>query len=119
MIRMARRTYLPAISDYMTDLANTITTVKSAVAGADMSEHEKLLNILIDGTNRAAEAVRQLVKLHDATEAIEDPQEQAGAYATKVIPAMDALRKEIDDLECVVERSYWPVPTYNDILFYA
>ncbi|MEF2559503.1 MAG: glutamine synthetase III [Eggerthellaceae bacterium] len=119
MIRMARRTYLPAISDYMADLASTITTVKSAVAGADMSEHEKLLNILIDGTNRAAEAVRQLVKLHDATEAIEDPQEQAGAYATKVIPAMDALRKEIDDLECVVERSYWPVPTYNDILFYA
>lgn len=119
MIRMARRTYLPAISDYMADLASTITTVKSAVAGADMSEHEKLLNILIDGTNRAAEAVRQLVKLHDATEAIEDPQEQAGAYAAKVIPAMDALRKEIDDLECVVERSYWPVPTYNDILFYA
>ncbi|MEF2655820.1 MAG: glutamine synthetase III [Eggerthellaceae bacterium] len=119
MIRMARRTYLPAISDYMADLASTITTVKSAVAGADMSEHEKLLNILIDGTNRAAEAVRQLVKLHDATEAIEDPQEQAGAYATKVIPAMNVLRKEIDDLECVVERSYWPVPTYNDILFYA
>lgn len=119
MIRMARRTYLPAISDYMADLASTITTVKSAVAGADMSEHEKLLNILIDGTNRAAEAVRQLVKLHDATEAIEDPQEQADAYATKVIPAMEALRKEIDDLECVVERSYWPVPTYNDILFYA
>lgn len=119
MIRMARRTYLPAISDYMADVASTITTVKSAVAGADMSEHEKLLNILIDGTNRAAEAVRQLVNLHDATEAIEDPQEQADAYATKVIPAMDALRKEIDDLECVVERNYWPVPTYNDILFYA
>ena len=32
---------------------------------------------------------------------------------------MEALRKEIDDLECVVERDFWPVPTYNDMLFYA
>ena len=119
MIRMARRTYLPAISDYMAGLASNITTVKSALSGADMTEHEKLLNIILNGFNRAAECVRELVKLHDATEAIEDPQEQANAYACKVIPAMEALRKEIDDLECVVERGYWPVPTYNDILFYA
>ena len=46
-------------------------------------------------------------------------QEQADFYAEKVIPAMDALRAEIDALECIVERSYWPVPTYNDLLFYA
>lgn len=119
MIRMARRTYLPAISDYMADLASNITTVKAALRGADMTEHEKLLNKILNGFNRAAECVRQLVKLHDATEAIEDPQEQANSYAEKVIPAMEALRKEIDDLECIVERSYWPVPTYNDMLFYA
>ena len=119
MIRMARRTYLPAISDYMAELASNITTVKAALSGADMTEHEKLLNIILAGFNRAADCVRTLVKLHDATEAIEDPQEQANAYAEKVIPAMEALRKEIDDLECVVERDFWPVPTYNDMLFYA
>ena len=119
MIRMARRTYLPAISDYMADVASDITTVKAAIAGADMTEQERLLNQLVEGTNRAGKAVRELVKVHDATEAIEDPQEQANAYANVVIPAMDELRKEIDDLECFVERSYWPVPTYNDILFYA
>ena len=119
MIRMARRTYLPAISDYMAELASNITTVKAALSGADMTEHEKLLNIILSGFNRAADCVRTLVKLHDATEAIEDPQEQANAYAEKVIPAMEALRKEIDDLECIVERDFWPVPTYNDMLFYA
>lgn len=119
MIRMARRTYLPAISDYMAALASNITTVKSALSGADMTEHEKLLNKILAGFNRAADCVRTLIKLHDATEAIEDAQEQANAYAEKVIPAMEALRKEIDDLECIVERDYWPVPTYNDMLFYA
>ncbi len=119
MIRMARRTYLPAISDYMADVASNITTVKAAAAGADMSNHEKLLATLLEGFNRASDATTALIKVHDEVEEIENPQEQASMYASEVIPVMDALRAEIDALECIVERDYWPVPTYNDILFYA
>ena len=119
MIRMARRTYLPAISDYAAALAGNITSIKAAVAGADMAPHERIVNRLVRGINDASAAIDALVAVHDAAEAIEDPQEQANAYAATVLPAMDALRKEIDDLECIVERDYWPVPTYNDILFYA
>ena len=119
MIRMARRTYMPAITKYIEEVANTVTTVKAAVTGADMSSQEKLLNHLIAGCNRAAQATEELVTVHDATEQIVDPQERANAYANNVIPAMDKLRAEIDDLECIVERDAWPVPTYNDILFYA
>lgn len=119
MIRMARRTYLPAISDYMANLASNIVTVKSAISGADMDEHEALLKTLLKGVNATGKCVRELIAQHDAAEAIEDLQEQANAYAEKVIPAMEALRAEIDALECIVERDYWPVPTYNDILFYS
>ena len=119
MIRMARRTYLPAISDYMANLASNITTVKAAVTGANMDEHEALLKVLLKGVNATAQCVRELIAQHDSAEAIEDLQEQANAYAQKVVPAMEALRAEIDALECIVERDYWPVPTYNDILFYA
>ena len=119
MIRMARRTYLPAISDYAAALAGNITSIKAAVASADMASHERIVNRLVRGINDASAAIDALVAVHDAAEAIEDPQEQANAYAAPVLPAMDALRKEIDDLECIVERDYWPVPTYNDILFYA
>lgn len=119
MIRMVRRAYLPAITDYMADLASNITTVKAAISGADMAEAESVLEVIIAGADKAAKATRELIKVHNAAEAIEAPQEQANAYANEVIPAMDALRAEIDALECVVERDYWPVPTYNDILFYA
>ena len=119
MIRMVRRAYLPAITDYMADLASNITTVKAAISGADMTEAESVLEVIIAGADKAAKATRELIKVHNAAEAIEEPQEQANAYANEVIPAMDALRAEIDALECVVERDYWPVPTYNDILFYA
>ena len=118
MIRMVRRTYLPAITDYMADLASDITTVKAAISGADMTETESVLEVIVTGVDKAAKATRELIKVHNAAEAIEAPQEQANAYANEVIPAMDTLRAEIDALECVVERDYWPVPTYNDILFY-
>lgn len=119
MIRMARRTYLPAISDYMADLANNISAVKAVMPDEEMKEHMALLKKITRGVSAAGKATRELMRLHDMAEAIEDPQEEANFYADDVIPAMEALRKEIDDLECIVERNYWPVPTYNDILFYG
>ena len=30
-----------------------------------------------------------------------------------------ALRAAVDGLEVLVDRDHWPVPTYNDILFYV
>lgn len=119
MIRMARRTYLPAISDYMADLANNISAVNAVMPDEELKEHKALLKKIVDGISSAGKATRELMRLHDMAEAIEDPQEEANFYANEVIPAMDVLRKEIDDLECIVERNYWPVPTYNDILFYG
>ena len=119
MIRMARRTYLPAISDYAADVAANITSIKAAMPTAGLGAHESLLHRLTTGIEAAAVATDVLVKEHNAAEAIEDAQEQAYAYANKVIPAMEALRKEIDGLELYTERNYWPVPTYNDMLFYC
>lgn len=118
MIRMARRTYLPAISDYMANLANDIQAVKSVLPDEDLGAHIALLKKITRGAAAAAKATGDLVEAHDAAVEIEDEQEAANFYANKVVPCMEALRAEIDALECYVERSYWPVPTYNDMLFY-
>ena len=32
---------------------------------------------------------------------------------------MDKLRAAVDAMEELVARDYWPVPTYDDILFYV
>ena len=34
-------------------------------------------------------------------------------------PAMEALRAAVDAMEPIVARDYWPVPTYDDMLFYC
>jgi len=51
--------------------------------------------------------------------AIADQQECANENASKVVPLMEAMRAEVDALEIVVSATHWPVPSYNDILFYA
>ena len=118
MKRMAYRDYLPAISEYAADVADRITSIKTALPAADATHLEESLNIILKGMKEASEALTALNDLHDEAEAIADEQERANFYAARIIPAMDALRAPIDRLENFVDCQYWPVPTYNDILFY-
>ena len=76
--------------------------------------------LLKDVSARLAEAsaaLEQLKPLMDRVDAIQDVKEMAIAYRTAVVPAMDALRYPIDQLELMVDKSIWPVPTYGDLMF--
>ena len=116
---MARRTYLPVISAYATKIAKGITTVTAAMPDAPMSHEHRELKTLIEGVNAIYDGLDALRDAHVAAEAIADSQEQANAYAHKVRPAMDALRAAVDAMEPIVASDYWPVPTYDDMLFYC
>ena len=116
---MARRTYLPVISAYATKIAKGITTVTAAMPDAPMSHEHRELKTLTDGVNAIYDGLDALRDAHVAAEAIADSQEQANAYAHKVRPAMDALRAAVDAMEPIVASDYWPVPTYDDMLFYC
>ena len=50
---------------------------------------------------------------------IANQQERANCYAHTVLPVMEDLRVAVDAMEVVVDREYWPVPTYDDMLFYC
>jgi glutamine synthetase len=39
-------------------------------------------------------------------------------FCETIVPDMDAVRKEADILELLTDKSYWPFPTYSDLLFY-
>lgn len=116
---MARRTYLPVISAYATKIAKGITTVTAAMPDAPMSHEHRELKTLTEGVNTIYDGLDALRDAHVAAEAIADSQEQANAYAHKVRPAMDALRAAVDAMEPIVASDYWPVPTYDDMLFYC
>ncbi|MEF9841736.1 MAG: glutamine synthetase III [Raoultibacter sp.] len=119
MKRMARRTYLPSINNYAADVAGNITTIRAACPSADLDAQETLLDKLLTHLKEASTQVENLNTIHHRAEAIADEQEKANCYAREVLPAMDLLRGAIDALEIITERDYWPVPTYNDMLFYC
>ena len=119
MRRMARRTYLPVISAYATKIAKGITTITEAMPTAGMQHERAELATLTDGVNAIYEGLDELATLHERAEACTDSQEKANVYAHEVNPAMERLRAAVDAMEPIVAREYWPVPTYDDILFYA
>ena len=53
---------------------------------------------------------------HEAHEA-GSVQAEAKAFATTVIPAQEALRTVVDELETLVADDLWPLPKYRELLF--
>ncbi len=119
MLNMVGRTYLPAINNFAADVARNIVSIRSAAPASDLSLQEAKLEQLLAGVNEAGMQRDALVAIHEKAEAIEDSQAKADCYAHEVLPIMEKLRAAIDSLENITDSSYWPVPTYNDILFYV
>ncbi|MDO5117386.1 MAG: glutamine synthetase type III, partial [Eggerthellaceae bacterium] len=119
MKRMVRRTFLPAINKYAGELANEINACKDALVGADTNVQEEVLKQLLAGVRRITEALHTLEAACDKVDRLEDEQEKADFNAETVIPAMEELRAGVDAMEIITSRDLWPVPSYNNMLFYV
>ncbi len=119
MRRMMRRLYLPAISAYAAKVAGHITAVKAAMPAANTTAQEARLARIMDGLNEAQEKFDALAAKHREIVKIDDAQAAANANAHELLPLMESLRETVDNLEILVPDSDWPVPSYNEILFYA
>lgn len=117
MVYMTKHMYLPALFDYSGDIATTVAT--KAELGIAAKAEKALVQALTDGIDKITELVADLEKKNAAAQTLEDCTEQDNAYRDSVIPAMDALRADVDAMEKVCGHDYWPVPSYNKILFYV
>ena len=119
MIREARRTYRPVITAYATKVAKGLEAIRAAGAEAAMQCEQNTLNKLCNGITDINDSIKALDAVHQKAEGTEDAQEQANVYSHEVVPAMETLRTAVDSMEELVAADYWPVPTYDDILFYV
>lgn len=119
MDRMVRRDYWPAINAFATKVAHGITAVRAVDDALDTSAQEALLSRLQNGLKEIDVQQRKLDDLHQQAKAIEDQQERANTYAHVIVPVMNSLRAAVDSMEVIVAADYWPVPSYNRLLFYA
>ena len=117
MVYMTKHMYLPALFDYSGDIATTVAT--KAELGIAAKAEKKLVQTLTDGIDKITDLVDDLEQKNAAAQGLEDCTEQDNAYRDSVIPAMDELRASVDAMEKVCGHDYWPVPSYNKILFYV
>ncbi|MDE7327248.1 MAG: glutamine synthetase III, partial [Lachnospiraceae bacterium] len=117
MAEMASKLYIPAVIRYVERIAASLSAVRAAAPAADTSVQEGLL-IKTSALLTKAQQALALLKEKDAVAAKkEQGKEQANYFYQEVVPAMEALRAPIDELEMLVDKKLWPVPTYGDLLF--
>ena len=117
MVYMARSLYLPALSDYSGDLASSVAT--KAEIGIESPVEKGLVSTITEGITAVSASADELERVNAEAQRIEDPQEQCNAYRDTVLPAMSVLRTAVDGMEKVCGADYWPVPTYNEMLFWV
>jgi glutamine synthetase len=117
MIGMAGKQYIPSVISYTTELASSLNAVSSACPEADVSVQKELLCEVSALLSEAQVALSALKDLQAKGAEITDGKEAAYFYKNEVVPAMAALRTPIDQLEMIVDKEYWPVPSYGDMMF--
>ncbi len=117
MIDMATKQIIPAVMRYTRELAETINAVKAA--GGETPVQEELLSACSRLLGDAYDALKQLRIREDKAASMEEGADRARFYRYEVVPAMEALRAPVDELEMLVDKTYWPMPSYGDLLFEA
>ena len=117
MIDMARKQILPAVQEYTGTLAGTAAAKKAVspkvVCAYETATIEKLSAL----TDTIAVATDELEATVLALKDCADVVAESAAIRDTVIGKMNALRTAVDEAETHTAESYWPFPTYGELLF--
>ena len=114
MVDMAIHQIMPAAIRYTKDLCDAMQAKKSC--GASCRAESVLIQHLSANTDALYDAIDAL--LHALEELPKEAGEAAQYNHDKIVPGMNAVRIAADMLETLTDKSYWPYPTYSDLLFY-
>ena len=117
MLDMIKKDIIPAVTAYCKELSETALSKKSLCPQVSCVTEESMVTILSELSAGVFEKTQKLEAALSHTEQISDIQAQAESYRDEVIPAMEALRKDADEIESLVGEKYWPYPTYGKMLF--
>lgn len=115
MIDMAGKQIIPAVVKYSKSLADTVNAVKAA--GVDASTQTEILREVSEKLAAMQTALHKLEKAEKEASAMADAKAQAFFYKDTVKAIMDELRAPADELEMIVDKEIWPIPTYGELMF--
>ena len=116
MIDIASKQIIPAVIKYTKNLADSINAV--VLAGIlDVDVQTELLRDTSGLLKDTRNALNHLKEVAKTAADMEEGRDRAFYYREKVMPAMEALRRPVDELEMIVDKDIWPMPSYGDLLF--
>lgn len=111
-VQMVRRQYIPTVIRYISTLG-----ASASAAGKHGGVQKKLLEQISSLLDSASKKVDKLETATRKARDIEDVAKQTAAFRDRVLPAMNALREDVDQLEELLPADIWPVPCYSELLF--
>jgi len=118
MVDMVKSLIIPASVDYQRELVDLLRRKKAAFGdNIDISLEEHLLNSI---TKLSGCLLKKLTALESAILESKEEREilaQACFYRDKIFTAMSELRLIVDEIETLVAKKHWPIPTYAEMLF--
>jgi glutamine synthetase len=112
VIDMAKTMIYPAAVRYLSELATTISNLKAIGIEMEKETAEKVASLvqsLMDSVSKLSSALD-----HHDTGSTEDHMQYC---AQTIRPLMDTVRQYADALEAEVADDFWPLPTYQEMLF--
>lgn len=112
-IDMVKKAILPAINRYLGELSETACKLKKLEIKADTAALSKLAALYAEiqaKTESLEKAVAKAEKLSGL--------DCAKNYKDAILPAMEKLRKCVDEAELITAKKDWPFPDYGDLLYY-
>lgn len=115
MIDMASRQIVPAVATYSGRLANTVNEMIQA--GVTPVVQMGLLNDVNKELTNLDTALAALKMAMNNVKDIKNEKELAEFFKDTIVPKMKRLRVPVDNLERIVDKRVWPLPTYADLMF--
>ncbi len=112
---------IPVATSYQSKLLRNVERMRSVFAEEKADElsarNLKLIEEIASRTANIESLVEELVSARKVANRIDNEHEKAIAYHDTIAPYLDAIRRQIDKLELIVDDALWPLPKYRELLF--
>jgi glutamine synthetase len=112
VVNMAKTLVYPAAVEYLSQLSSTMANL----SGLGVTLEKETAQTVADLTNSMMAAVAKLSEAEEKHD-FSDTESHMQYCATTVKPLMEEVRGYADALEAEIADSFWPLPTYQEMLF--
>mgnify|MGYP007101903163 FL=1 len=114
---MIRRDILPAISEYIGVLSETVNARNDAVDYNKPFYESKIIERLTEISSNVYELTVKLDEKLITARDVKNIKDKAEVYKSAVVSLMNKIRVLVDEAETITAAKYWPYPSYGKMLF--